>query len=155
MGLTADDVGVDEHQFLSELFEAAQVYDQLNGSELVCLEMASRRFMLWEECYSSLLQESELGADGASFLDERRLFLGSQRSRGKALVMPELEEYVSSKLEAESKILKERRKAREERALVREGAPGATGTSPPAPDAGSGSNLQGLIGRRRARGRGR
>ena len=52
-------------------------------------------------------------------LDERRLFLGHARSRGHALVVPQLERWVATKLAEESAVLKERRKGREERALAR------------------------------------
>ena len=36
--LTASDAGVDEHRFLSEVMEQAITFDQINGSECLCLE---------------------------------------------------------------------------------------------------------------------
>ncbi len=50
-------------------------------------------------------------------MDERQLFLGQDRGRGKALVCPALEEWVADRLKSESAVLKERRKGREERML--------------------------------------
>ena len=62
-------------------------------------------------------------------IDERRLFLGAERSSGHALIMPELETFIADQLQKESAVLKERRKAREERELVRGLTPsGAWGT---------------------------
>ena len=51
-------------------------------------------------------------------MDERQLFLGQDRGRGKALVCPLLEEWVAERLKSESAVLKERRKGREERMLA-------------------------------------
>lgn len=98
------------------------MHDGLNIGEVMAYEAISRRFQLWEEAYSASLRESETGAAGAGdWLDERHLFLGGGRSRGHALVSPELEEWVADRLQKESAVLKERSKAREERVLARSG----------------------------------
>ena len=44
--------------------------------------------------------------------------MGGSRSRGMALVDPALQRWVADRLQAESAILKERRKGREERELL-------------------------------------
>ena len=77
-GLGAADPGVDEHQFLSEVLEAAVQVDQVNASNLAAFEMISRRYQLWEEIYAHTLRESEAGATahGSAWLDERSIFLG-------------------------------------------------------------------------------
>jgi len=128
--LQAGDHGVDDHYFLSELFEFACSYDQLNIGELLIFEAIARRYQLWEETYSAALQAAEAGPEGSDWLDERHIFLGNERSRGHALVAPELEQWVATRLQAESAVLKERRKGREERLLARGvdiNTPGATG----------------------------
>ena len=45
--------------------------------------------------------------------------LGTSATRGQLMVSPQLEEYVSSQLQKEGTFMKERRKLREERQLVR------------------------------------
>ena len=140
LGLAAGDMGVDEHHFLSEAMERATVFDQLNLPELESYEGIARRYQMWEEIYSSALKQAEVGEDQGDWLDERRIFLGADRSKGHALVCPELELHVASKLAAESAVLKERRKAKEERQAAR-------GEVPPAAD--------GNKGKPRGRGRGR
>ena len=142
--LGASDVGVDDHYFLSELFELACTIDQLNVGELVVFEVIARRFQLWEEVYAASLREAEAGSEAAPWLDERQIFLGHERSRGHALVCPALEVWVADRLKDESAILKERRKGREERLLyqgvnperaaaVAAGGAGATAHTPTAP----------------------
>ena len=116
--LQAVDAGVDEHHFLSELLEAAGCFDQLNCSELLCVEMVCRRYQLWEEVYSASLREADAGAEAGPWMEERVLFQGGERSKGHALVCPALESWAADQLQCESAILMERRKGREERLLA-------------------------------------
>ena len=136
--LAASDAGVDEHHFLSELIEQALAFDQVNGANLAFLETVARRYQLWEDIYSAHLATAESGDSSADWLDERRLFLGHSRSRGHALVAPALEQHVAAKLSEESAILKERRRGREERALIRGEAAGEDGKDAPANARGRG-----------------
>ena len=69
------------------------------------------------------LASAELGPGHEDWLDERHVFLCKPRARGSALAAPELESFVAKRLEEQSAVLKERRKAREERALVSLGRP--------------------------------
>ena len=149
MRLSAGDPGVDEHQFLSECLEWGATYDMMNLGELLVFEHIARRYQLWEEVYASALREAESGEQGTDWLDERRLFLGTGRSHGSALVSPELEEHVSGELQKESAVLKEKRKGREERALAR-GSPLAV----PGGSSGAGEGAA-AGGPPRGRGRGR
>ena len=131
LGLSATDEGVEEHEFLSTILEHALVYDQLCISELAAFEHISRRYMLWEESYSSHLKTA-LGANGGGGFgldsDERVLFMGIQTTHT-ALVAPELQTWISGRVAERSAILKERRKGREERALAAEA--GKSETRPP------------------------
>ena len=119
-------------------------------------EIISRRFQLYEEYYGSTLQQSEGGAAAEIWMDERQLFLGQERGRGRALVAPSLEAWVATKLSAESQILKERRKGREERALA-SGAAAAeeehVGPAAGGAAAGGGAARGGGRGGRRGRGK--
>ena len=116
--LGAADPGVAESAFLHELIEVAACRDRLNLAALECFELVSRRLQLWEETYCAQLRRAESGDTGTAWLDERAIFLGAGRSRGHALVCPNLEIYVAEKLASESAVLKERRKGREERQLA-------------------------------------
>ncbi len=127
LGLVSTDPGVEEHCFLCELMEIAVTRDGMNIAALESFETVSRRFQLWEEFYSEALRIAEAGDHGDD-LDERRLFLGNHRSKGLAIVSPLLEQYVATKLQEESAVLKERRKGREERRLAR-GDPSSPNTS--------------------------
>ena len=116
--LTTADLFVDDHLFISELLEAFVCFDQLNASEISAVELVARRYQLYEEYYGHSLRCVEGGASAEVWLDERQLFLGQDRGRGKALVCPLLEEWVAERLKSESAVLKERRKGREERMLA-------------------------------------
>ena len=129
--VSPDDFGVAEHECLSRCFEEAASYDQLNMSELCAFEVLARRFQLIEERYAAKLLEAELGHDSEGRHFETSLFLGGDRSRGRALICPRLEEWISGRLRDEAAILKERRKGREERQLARGTA------STPSPGAGA------------------
>jgi len=118
LGLQSGDVGVDDHYFLSELVELALCYDQLNAGTSATLEAISRRYQLHEEINSEALKFADAGEGNYEWAEERRLFLGAPQSRASALVMPALKEHISSEVAKEAAIMKERRKAREERALL-------------------------------------
>ena len=152
--LSSSDIFVDEHLFLSELLENMVCVDQLNAPELHIGEILARRFQLYEEYYGSTLQQSEGGAAAEIWMDERQLFLGQERGRGRALVAPSLEAWVATKLSAESQLLKERRKGREERALA-SGAAAAEEehVAPGGAAAGGGAGRGGGRGNRRGRGK--
>ena len=74
-----------------------------------------------EEKHRLKLLETERGAGkvGGLDADEATLFLGTSSARGSAAVSPTLLEFVSEQLKSEASIMKERRKAAEERALIK------------------------------------
>ena len=131
MGLSATDVGVDEHLLLSQLLEVGTTIDQMQVCNLVTFELVSRRYQMWESAYKDLLREVDTGGSGGDdWLSERSLFLGVKNLRSSAIVMPELEDYVAKELAARAAVLKERRKAREEAALAKGEGTGPTGAEP-------------------------
>ena len=130
MGLSVSSEGVEEHMQVSQMLETALVVDGLDVSNLESFEQNCRRYQLWEQVYGDLLRESESRSTVTEFLrhDEKALFMGSSFSRGLALVCPALEKHVSEALHDKSSLLKEQRKARQERMLVFEEKPeGAAG----------------------------
>jgi hypothetical protein len=118
MGATSSDAGVDEHLFLCEILELACTYDQVNCFDLAAIECVVRRLQLWEERYGEKLRGVTEGGGPAGLAEERQLFMGGSRARGRALVDPTLSRWVADRLQEESAILKERRKGREERELA-------------------------------------
>ena len=115
MHLTIKDPGIGEHVFLCEVLETALAVDRLNLPDLQAFEMVVRRLQLWEEIYSDALRRSEAAGGYGTDADERSIFLGLSLGLCSALVSPSLSEFVSSRLKEKSGMLKERRKAREER----------------------------------------
>ena len=109
--------GVAEHGFLSDLLEHALVFDGLNISELSCMEIAARRYQYWEQFYAKSLRTNEFGDASSSIwvASEGGIFLGEQHSKSLALICPALQEHVTGQLRESAALLKERRKAREER----------------------------------------
>lgn len=65
--------------------------------------------------------------------------MGGDFGRGRALIAPELQEWIASRLRDEAAVLKEKRKGREERQLARGGVgPSKTSGSPAGGDAPAG-----------------
>ena len=69
-----------------------------------------------------------LGSDCVAYLlDETAAFVGMSKDRGEIMVCPELVECVAKEVERDSAVLKQVRKAREERARLVKKAPGGGG----------------------------
>ena len=117
MGRSSSDEGTAEHLFLSELLECGLTYDCLNLPNLSIYESIARRYMLWEEVYREMLQTVQARTGTTQMLeqDERAIFMSAKSAHALALVSPKLEEFVAGELRDRASVLKERRKAREER----------------------------------------
>ena len=120
LGLGANEAGVGEHAFLSELLENGVCFDQLNCSELAVYEHISRRYQVLEESYRGRLQDKTMGTESTYGLaeDELSLYVGKRSSTTTALVCPALQTFVAAGVAEKTAILKERRKGREERGLA-------------------------------------
>ena len=105
-----------QHENYCKILHAMLVYDQLDVTNLACAELVCRQLQLLEE---KQMQSSTPQAESASVAEESSLFMGTASAHGAVLVCPELKSWVSSELSREASILKERRKAREERTLAR------------------------------------
>jgi hypothetical protein len=97
------------HEVLSEFFELLLCYDMLDASNLACVERLAR----WYQDLEGQKEPAE--AKGAS----DAYASGMARAAGGVAYCPELRKYVTTKVGEEMAILKEKRKAREERALAR------------------------------------
>lgn len=103
-----------EDETLAKILDIAITYDSLNISNLASFELLCRRRQLIGEAHS--YNPSSPSYQGADF------WLGDKYKHGGAIVVPALSDHVSKKLQAESAILKERRKLEEAKAKGK-GAP--------------------------------
>jgi len=110
--------GVSEHLGWCKFFEQAACYDQLNLGQLAAAELGARRLQMIAERWKSKLPNSTGSAQGATDLDDSHLLLGTADTRGNLGVCPQLQIWLGDQLAKEAAASKERRKAREERALA-------------------------------------
>eukprot|EP00439_Symbiodinium_sp_Y106_P071098 s2706_g12.t1 len=96
-----------EDEALARIMDVAMSYDALNISNLACFELLVRRRQLIAEAH--LHNPSAPSYEGADY------YMGTLHRPGGAVVVPKLTEHVSRKLQADSQILKERRKLEEAR----------------------------------------
>ncbi|CAK0796867.1 unnamed protein product, partial [Prorocentrum cordatum] len=130
MALADDDEHAKLHETLCRVLDLAVVYDQLQVAEMASFEIVARQLQLLEErVYESrslpqtaAAPKAKSGARSgataaASSIPETSYFLGAGVSKANLCISPKLLEYITDQMRAEAAISKERRKAREERAL--------------------------------------
>ncbi|CAK0900955.1 unnamed protein product [Prorocentrum cordatum] len=117
--LHASEYGVAEHEHACRLIEFMTIYDQLNVVGLASGELLARIVQLHEERYRERLAP-ETKDDNL----DTHLILGCDLARGNSCVSPQLAEHLKEELTKEWAVAKERRKAREERALATKGKKG-------------------------------
>ncbi|CAK0906638.1 unnamed protein product [Prorocentrum cordatum] len=119
--LNASDWGVAENGQLSSYVEAAGSMDQLELSNLVVIEKAAGRPQT-VEYHDGGAAGDAAGVTGSAVImrDEMDLFEGRQHVNPTVCCAPSLVEHASKEFEKESQIQKQARKAREERALLRQ-----------------------------------
>ena len=126
--------GVDIHRVALEVLEVSGSYDQLNLANIAGLEKLLReaQFIEWQYAESAKKQ-ADGGGDGGKkpkgggkgdvlVSGELQLFTGKHKEYGNIMISPELLEYVAKEAEKEVNVMKQVRKAREERALSRKDA---------------------------------
>ena len=124
LGLQSDSWGVAEHENLMKIIDKMGRYDGLDLTNLASAEMAFRRLQLIEYFYSEKGPGGGKGsgkakdkkAEDGSYKSEAAIFSGTHREFGDTMIAPDLLEYVSKEVERDAAILKQVRKAREERA---------------------------------------
>ncbi|CAK0898367.1 unnamed protein product [Prorocentrum cordatum] len=114
--------GVQEHEQLMKYFELAGSYDQLDLSNCAFAEAILRRAQTIEWAYHDRLRE----ADSASSKDkmspeEFSALSGFSKAGDLLMVAPQLLEHVKAQVEKDAAIMKNIRKATEERELRRKG----------------------------------
>ena len=139
-GLHKDSRGVEAHEVALKTLEHAGTYDGLDAPNLASLELMMRKAQLCEYVY---MQDSDTKTDGGDknnkggnsggsrtsgllkvgFLDEAAVFAGAHRDHGDAMVCPLLLEYVAREVERDASVQKQARKARDERAMLKNNKP--------------------------------
>lgn len=116
-----NDRSVFEDEVLARVLDAAVTYDCLNISNLASMELVVRRRQLLADAHSSSPgAPSYLGAEH---------YMGQTYKAGGGIVVPTLTDHVSKQLQAQSQIMKEKRKMEEAKGKNRH--PKAAPKSPP------------------------
>ena len=124
-GVSRGDWGVDMHELAMRVLEHAGSFDGLDVPNLGSIEDVLRQAQLVEHAYGQL--ESPAGSSGGKAkggkgkygFDESAFFTGLHRETGELMICPELLDYVSKEVEKDVGIMKQLRKAREERSAAK------------------------------------
>ena len=100
------------HEIGLDIIEAALTYDQLNGANLACLEFLVRWMQMTEHAVAQNPKKLEITVNPG-------VFLGNMSSSSTGGLTSTLAKHVAAKSAEEAAVLKEQRKAREERALLK------------------------------------
>jgi len=100
------------HECNCRILELAVTYDQLGVTALASMEYVCRQIQMIEEKY----KDKNTSTSSESF--EASLYAGVTHRSG-LCISPQLSAWISDELKGEAAVMKERRKAREERALAR------------------------------------
>ena len=95
------------------MLETPACYDQLNRPNVAAAELAARDLQVAGERY-----RERIAGNSDDRLDSHQA-RGTDLARGNLCIMPALTEWIASELPKEYSVMKERRKAREERILAR------------------------------------
>lgn len=123
--LKNDSWGVSEHDTLMKIIDKLGRFDGLDLANLAGAELAFRRLQLIEFVYSERgpgggkgtgKSDKKLDNLTSMQLHEASIFSGSHKGFGDVMVAPTLLDYVAKEVEGEAAVLKQVRKAREERA---------------------------------------
>jgi hypothetical protein len=110
--LQNSDPGVEMHQVGCQILQHFACFDQLNLPQLAGAELLVRQIQMAEE------RHKDRFTGKSDFMEERHLFSGAEQ-RVNLCICPALTVYVAQEMSKESAIMKERRKAREERQLFK------------------------------------
>jgi hypothetical protein len=112
--------GIAEHFQVSMALRQALLVDQLNGCNLLSVEIQSRRLQTIEFSYAEKARENEnRSMPGKLSLEEQSSFGGVTRQFSTLMICPSLLEHVKTETEKEAVLQKSLRKAREEREAAR------------------------------------
>ena len=111
--------GAAEHMLLCKFFEILFCHDQIDGTMISAAELLARRLQTLHEKWKHKLPNLGAGTGAVgSMEDDSYLLLGISETRCNLGVCPRLQQWLGEELAREAVAAKERRKAREERALA-------------------------------------
>ncbi len=117
--------GIQEHFQVSMALRQALLVDQLDGSNLLSIEVQFRRLQTIEFSYAEKAKDSESrGLGGRLSLEEQVSFGGVTRQFATLMICPALLDHVKAETEKEAVLAKSLRKAREERDAARKAGGG-------------------------------
>lgn len=100
------------HEIGMDIIEAALTYDQLNGANLACLVLLARWMQMTEHAIPQNPKRPEITVNPG-------VFPGSMSSASAGGLTSTLAKHVAAKSAEKAAVLKEQRRAREERALLK------------------------------------
>ena len=109
--------GVQAHDAFCRTLEIMLCFDQLSLGSLASAEYVCRQIQLVEEKY----KEKAGNNANTEIVQEQHLF-GGHSSRTNLCICPDLSAWIAEEMKTEAAVMKERRKAREERALQKPAA---------------------------------
>ncbi|CAK0869113.1 unnamed protein product [Prorocentrum cordatum] len=125
--LSRDDFGVTHYESIMRMVDYLMTWDLLDLPNVVGVEVMLRQAQLYEYMYAMEYEARDSGAKGKpksragggflkfGFVDEVGVFTGTAREDGRMMVAPALLEHVAKQVERDAGILKQIRKAKEER----------------------------------------
>lgn len=136
--------GVAEHSLAMQSLDIAACYDGLDVVNFGCIQLLLRKAQMIEDAYAErgppvIMTDGKKSAEGTKeekggggakgsgkgqrpgLLEEGMIFLGQHKEFEHLMVAPDLMEWVSREVERDAAVMKQVRKAREERFLARQG----------------------------------
>ena len=110
--------GMSEHMLLCKALELFAMYDQFDVTKSAGCELIARKCQIIHERWKHKMPNLSPGNQAAGIEDDSYLLLGTSETRGNLGVCPELAVWLGTELSKQALADKERRKAREERALA-------------------------------------
>ena len=114
---------MDTHENILKSVEKAGCFDGLEVCNLMAMEVSFRQAQLIEYVYlqetAAKVPKGKGTTQRAGLFDEHSIFTGSHRESGEAMIAPDLMDYVAKEVERDASILKQVRKAREERKALK------------------------------------
>jgi len=117
--LGPDHKDVLQHELICKVLQVAVEFDQLDVSNLMSFELLLRELQLIEDRHGDKLNAGDdLQKERA---EEYQILMGLQKTQ--TCMDPRLKEFLAGELQKSAAVMKERRKAREERTLARKPPP--------------------------------
>ena len=115
--LVSADNSVDVHETACRFLQALVCRDGVNAPNVEGAEIVARQLQLVEERHRDRVVGGKGGDQSLGSFDAHLYMGATSASRGGDCICPVLQEWIAEELRKESGVLKERRKAREERDL--------------------------------------